>query len=235
VECHTNSANSTLELLERQWSAKGNAEKSAPARLGYTVEEAAVALGIGRTAAYKAATTGELPTIRMGRLADSAASSTTPALGDARAVTVRYGRVALVPYSHQALAFDPAKAAERSALIGTAVPIQAGDPAYRHLVDVRGLDPAVVLAHPDLRCLHAPILGRPKTDSAFIALLRPAPGEDPTGCEVTFVDALGAKSATDPVRVCWNFIDHGCSRAWFWAGGGDTLILCEGFGARRSR
>jgi excisionase family DNA binding protein len=67
VECHTNSANSTLELLERQWSAKGNAEKSAPARLGYTVEEAGVALGIGRTAAYKAATTGELPTIRMGR------------------------------------------------------------------------------------------------------------------------------------------------------------------------
>jgi hypothetical protein len=138
-----------------------------------------------------------------------------------------------VPYSHQALAFDPAKAAERSALIGTAVPIQAGDPAYRHLVDVRGLDPAVVLAHPDLRCLHAPILGRPKTDSAFIALLRPAPGEDPTGCEVTFVDALGAKSATDPVRVCWNFIDHGCSRAWFWAGGsGDTVVICEGFGAK---
>lgn len=32
-----------------------------------TVEHAAVVLGIGRTAAYKAARTGELPTIKFGR------------------------------------------------------------------------------------------------------------------------------------------------------------------------
>lgn len=32
-----------------------------------TIEEAAQALGIGRTAAYKAARNGELPTIRLGR------------------------------------------------------------------------------------------------------------------------------------------------------------------------
>lgn len=37
------------------------------AELTYTVEEAALALGIGRQAAYEAARRGELPTIRIGR------------------------------------------------------------------------------------------------------------------------------------------------------------------------
>lgn len=36
-------------------------------RATYTVEEAAVVLGIGRSAAYLAAQSGELPTVRIGR------------------------------------------------------------------------------------------------------------------------------------------------------------------------
>lgn len=36
-------------------------------RLVYTVEEAGKLLGIGRSAAYEAARTGELPVIRIGR------------------------------------------------------------------------------------------------------------------------------------------------------------------------
>lgn len=36
-------------------------------RLTLTVSEAAQALGIGRDAAYRAATSGELPTLRFGR------------------------------------------------------------------------------------------------------------------------------------------------------------------------
>lgn len=36
-------------------------------RKTYTVEEAAKLLGIGRTSAYQASRTGELPTIRVGR------------------------------------------------------------------------------------------------------------------------------------------------------------------------
>lgn len=36
-------------------------------RLTYTVEEAARIIGIGRSAAYKAANAGEIPTIRIGR------------------------------------------------------------------------------------------------------------------------------------------------------------------------
>jgi len=36
-------------------------------RLTYTVEEAGKLLGIGRSAAYAAARSGELPTLRMGR------------------------------------------------------------------------------------------------------------------------------------------------------------------------
>ena len=110
---------------------------------------------------------------------------------------------------------------------------ESGDPAVRHLVDVRGLDQAVVLAHPDLRHLRSPIPLRPKTDAALVALLRPGPGEDPTGAELSFVDHRGAKSATDPARITWSFVEKGCSSAWFWAGGsGDTLVLCEGFGAK---
>ena len=98
---------------------------------------------------------------------------------------------------------------------------------------MRGLDPAVVLAHPDLRHLRSPIPLRPKTDAALVALLRPGPGEDPTGAELSFVDHRGAKSATDPARITWSFVEKGCSSAWFWAGGsGDTLVLCEGFGAK---
>ena len=66
-----------------------------------------------------------------------------------------------------------------------------------------------------------------------MASLRPGPGEDPTGAELSFVDHRGAKSATDPARLTWSFVEKGCSSAWFWAGGsGDTLVLCEGFGAK---
>jgi excisionase family DNA binding protein len=36
-------------------------------RATYTVEEAASILGIGRTTAYRAARSGEIPTIRIGR------------------------------------------------------------------------------------------------------------------------------------------------------------------------
>ena len=136
-------------------------------------------------------------------------------------------------YSTPPPAHDPGKAAERKALVDLAVPLRKGDPASRHLVDVRGLDPAVVLAHPDLRLLRSPIPLRPKTDAALVALLRPGPGEDPTGAELSFVDHRGAKSATDPARITWSFVEKGCSSAWFWAGGsGDTLVLCEGFGAK---
>ena len=36
-------------------------------RKTYTIEEAAKALGIGRSSAYQAAKTGEIPTVRIGR------------------------------------------------------------------------------------------------------------------------------------------------------------------------
>jgi len=39
-----------------------------PARLTYTIDEAAALLGVGRWAAYTAAKDGTLPTIRLGRL-----------------------------------------------------------------------------------------------------------------------------------------------------------------------
>ena len=150
-----------------------------------------------------------------------------------RGAQARRQEVAAVGYSTPPPAHDPGKAAERKALVDLAVPLHNGDPAVRHLVDVRGLDPAVVLAHPDLRHLRSPIPLRPKTDAALVALLRPGPGEDPTGAELSFVDHRGAKSATDPARITWSFVEKGCSSAWFWAGGsGDTLVLCEGFGPK---
>lgn len=40
---------------------------SAPDRLVYSVEEAASALGIGRSLAFELARRGELPTVRLGR------------------------------------------------------------------------------------------------------------------------------------------------------------------------
>jgi excisionase family DNA binding protein len=43
------------------------AENSEPGRRTLTVPEAAKVLGIGRTAAYEAAHTGEIPTIRVGK------------------------------------------------------------------------------------------------------------------------------------------------------------------------
>ena len=36
-------------------------------RLTYTIEEAARLIGIGRSSAYQAAQTGEIPTVRIGR------------------------------------------------------------------------------------------------------------------------------------------------------------------------
>ena len=93
----------------------------------------------------------------------------------------------------------------------------------------------MVLAHPDLRLLRSPIPLRPKTDAALVALLRPGPAS-PTGAELSFVDHRGAKSAADPARITWSFVEKGCSSAWFWAGGnGDTVVTAEGFGRRRSR
>jgi hypothetical protein len=54
--------------LQRQRPARSSgAKKPMPERLGLSVEEAGASIGLGRTASYKAAASGELPTIRMGR------------------------------------------------------------------------------------------------------------------------------------------------------------------------
>jgi hypothetical protein len=135
-----------------------------------------------------------------------------------------------MPYSTPPPRFDPSRATERKAVVDRAVPITVGDPAYQHLVEVRGIPAEVVLNCAELRLLHPPIPGQTKTDYGLVALLRPAPGVEPTGAEVAFIDRLGAKTSD---RRTWAFAERGCVEAWFWAGGsGDRVIAAEGFCAK---
>lgn len=129
--------------------------------------------------------------------------------------------------------FDPARAAERKAEIARAVPLTEGDAAFLHLTKVRGIDPGTVLGCSDLRLLPPKILQRDATDYGLVSLLRPAPGVEPTGVEIAFVDRGGAKSEREPIRICWSFVKGGCRAAWFWCGGtGDRAVVVEGYCAK---
>ena len=131
--------------------------------------------------------------------------------------------------------FDPARAAQSEAEIAQAVSLTADDPAVRFLAG-RGIPAAIALGCHDLRLLTPPITGRPHTDFACVSLLRPAPGADPTGAELAFVDILGRPAATEPRRVQWRFVENGCRDAWFWAGGsGEFAVVSESFAPTRWR
>ena len=129
--------------------------------------------------------------------------------------------------------FNSAHAALSKAEIARAVPTAEGDAAFRYLTGQRGIPPGVLLGCADVRTLPAPILGRDRVDFACVSLLRPAPGADPTGAELAFIDVLGRPSATEPRRVQWRFTEHGCRDSWFFAGGsGNVAVVSEGFCAK---
>jgi hypothetical protein len=138
-----------------------------------------------------------------------------------------------MPYSQQPPPFDPVLAERSRAVINCAEPLILADPASIYLAKVRGIPTATFMPCTDLKVLMAPIPGRPATDHACVSLLRPAPGAEPTGAELAFVDVLGHPSATAPARVQWRFVENGCRDAWFWAGGsGGTAYVAEGFLAK---
>jgi hypothetical protein len=129
--------------------------------------------------------------------------------------------------------FDAARADQRRAEIGRAVPITMGDPAFLYLTEVRGIPAATVLGCADIMFLAPPVAGRDQVDHGCVSLLRPAPDAEPTGAELAFVDALGHPAALEPARVQWAFAANGCRDAWFWAGGaGDVAYAAEGFCAK---
>jgi hypothetical protein len=126
--------------------------------------------------------------------------------------------------------FDPERAAQYRAEVDRSDSLVLCDAASLYLDKVRGIASAVFMPCSDLRVLSPPIPGRPPTDWACVSILRPLPNAAATGAELVFVDVLGNPAATEPRRMQWAFVEHGCRDAWFWAGGsGARAYVAEGF------
>jgi hypothetical protein len=129
--------------------------------------------------------------------------------------------------------FDDSRAEQYRAEIARADTLVLTDAASLYLSKVRGIPSATFMPCQDLRLLPSPIPDRPPTNWACVSLLRPAPDAAPTGAELTFIDILGHPTATEPRRVQWAFVEHGCRNSWFWAGGsGARAYIAEGFLAK---
>ena len=94
------------------------------------------------------------------------------------------------------IAVQSERAEEGQRLLAAGIPISAGDPACRYLVEHRQLPADVVLAAPDLLYLPSAAHGRGPTDHAVLTILRAEPAGEPTGLQATWIDIAGAPAPT---------------------------------------